>query len=192
MPPVSPTPPSLLFRLRATPGNADAWRQFDDIYRPLLTGWLRRYSLQEHDVADLVQEILQAVCRELPHFHYDPARGRFRGWLRQIMVNRLREFWRARKRDRSFVEPLVEQLQDPGSDLSQRWDREHDQHVLQVLLAQLEPDFEAPTWQAFRRLMAGEEPKAVAAALGLSVNAVFLARSRILKRLREAAQDLTD
>src|SRR5262249_14949258 len=138
-PPVSPTPPSLLFRLREAPADSDAWRQFDAIYRPLLTGWLRRYSLQADDAADLVQEILQAVCRELPSFHYDPARGRFRGWLRQIMVNRLREFWRARKRERAFVAPLVEQLQDPGSDLSRRWDREHDQHVLQTLLAQLEP-----------------------------------------------------
>jgi RNA polymerase sigma-70 factor (ECF subfamily) len=135
---------------------------------------------------------LQVVAGELPHFRYDPARGHFRGWLRQVMVNRLRELWRAQKRDRAFVEPLLEQLQDPSSDLSRRWDREHDQHVLQSLLTQLEPDFAATTWQAFRRLMAGEEPKAVAATLGLAVNAVFLARSRILKRLREAAQEMTD
>jgi RNA polymerase sigma-70 factor (ECF subfamily) len=71
-------------------------------------------------------------------------------------------------------------------------DREHDQHVLQALLRQIEPDFAATTWQAFHRLQAGEEPNAVAAALGLSVNAVFLARSRILKRLRQASQDMTD
>jgi RNA polymerase sigma-70 factor (ECF subfamily) len=135
---------------------------------------------------------LQAVARELPHFCYDPARGHFRTWLRQVMVNRLREFWRARKRDRAFVEPLLEQLQDPGSDLSRRWDREHDQHVLQALLVQIEPDFAATTRQAFRRLLAGEQPRAVAAGLGLSVNAVLLARSRILKRLRQAAQDMTD
>jgi RNA polymerase sigma-70 factor (ECF subfamily) len=189
---MSPTPPSLLFRLREAPADADAWKQFDAIYRPLLTGWLRRYSLQAHDAADLVQEILETVCRELPSFQYDPARGRFRGWLRQIMVNRLRAFWRARKLERAFVEPLVEELQDPDSELSRRWDAEHDRHVLQKLLDQLEPDFAPTTWQAFHRLLTGEVPKAVAAALGLSVNAVFLARSRILKRLREAAQDLTD
>ena len=128
----------------------------------------------------------------MPRFCYDPARGHFRGWLRQIMVNRLREFWRAQKRERAFLEPLLEQLQDPASGLSQRWDREHDQHVVQVLLAQLKPDFAPLTWQAFHRLGEGETPKAVAAALGLSVNAVFLARSRILKRLREAARDMTD
>jgi RNA polymerase sigma-70 factor (ECF subfamily) len=188
---MSQTPPSLLHRLREAPDDADAWRRFDDIYRPLLGGWLRRYALQASDVDDLVQVILQAVFRELPCFHYDPARGHFRCWLRQIMVNRLREFWRAKKRDRAFVESLLKQLQDPSSDLSQRWDREHDQHVLQALLAQIEPQFAAKTRQAFHRLLAGEEPRAVAAALGLSVNAVLLARSRILKCLREAAQDMT-
>ncbi len=189
---MSPTPPSLLNRLREAPPGSDSWRRFDDIYRPLLGRWLRRYSLQAHDVDDLVQNVLETVCRELPQFHYEPARGHFRGWLRQVMVNRLREFWRARKRDRVFVEPLLEQLQDPGSELSQRWDREHDQHVFQALLAQIEPEFAATTWTAFQRIHAGERPTAVAAALGLSVNAVFLARSRILKRLRELAQEMTD
>src|ERR1700691_1852799 len=93
--PLASTPPSLLHRLREAPEDADAWRRFDDIYRPLLTGWLRRYSLQSSDVDDVVQEILQSVSHELPQFRYDRARGHFRGWLRQVIVNRLREFWRA-------------------------------------------------------------------------------------------------
>jgi RNA polymerase sigma-70 factor (ECF subfamily) len=188
---MSQTTPGLLHRLREAPANSDAWRQFDDIYRPLLSGWLRRYSLQTHDIDDLVQDVLEAVCRELPNFHYDPARGHFRGWLRQIMGNRLREFWRAQKREWAFVVPLLEQLQDPGSELTQRWDREHDQHVLQALLTQIEPEFVAKTWQAFRRVHAGERPKDAAAGLGLTMNAVFLARSRIRKRLRKVAEEMT-
>jgi RNA polymerase sigma factor (sigma-70 family) len=191
MAPVSSTPPSLLNRLREAPADADAWTRFDAIYRPLLTGW-RRYSVQSHDADDIVQEILRSVAAELPQFRYDPARGHFRGWLRQVMVNRLREFWRAQQRDRALFEPLLEQLEDPKSGLSQRWDREHDQHVLEALLAQLEPDFAATTWQAFRQLVGGEKPKTVAAGLGLSVNVVLLARSRIVKRLRKAAQHMAD
>jgi RNA polymerase sigma-70 factor, ECF subfamily len=189
---MSQTPPSLLQRLRESPDDGNAWRQFDDVYRPLLGGWLRGQGLQVHDADDLVQDILRAVARELPHFHYDSARGRFRGWLRQVMINRLREFWRAQKRNRGSVDPLLEQLEDPSSDLSRRWDREHDQHVLQALLVQIEPDFAATTVQAFRRLMNGEKPQVVADGLGLSVNSVLLARSRILRRLREAALDMTD
>jgi len=186
------TPPTLLNRLREAPEDANAWRRFDAIYRPLLTSWLRRYSLQPHDSEDLVQDILSAVASELPQFHYDPARGHFRGWLRQIMVNRLRTFWRARKRNSAAIEPLLDQLQDPSSDLSRLWDREHDQHVLKGMLAQLEPDYAPTTWQAFRRLLSGDDAGAVAAGLGISVNAVLLTKSRILKRLRDLAHDLTD
>jgi len=186
------TPPTLLNRLREAPEDADAWRRFDAIFRPLLTSWLRRYALQAHDIDDLVQDILQAVASELPHFHYNPVRGHFRSWLRQIMINRLRAFWKSRKRNSAAVEPLLDQLQDPDSDLSRLWDREHDQHVLKGMLAQLEPDFAPTTWQAFRRQLAGEEPAAIAVSLGISVNSVLLAKSRILKRLRELAYDLTD
>ena len=72
---MSQTPLSLLHRLREAPEDADAWRRIDDIYRPLLPGWLRRYSLQQHDADNLVQDILHAVAGEMPHFRYDPARG---------------------------------------------------------------------------------------------------------------------
>jgi RNA polymerase sigma-70 factor (ECF subfamily) len=65
------TPASLLHRLREASPDADAWRQFDDLYRPLLAAWLRRYALQPHDADDLVQDILQTVAAELTQFHYD-------------------------------------------------------------------------------------------------------------------------
>jgi DNA-directed RNA polymerase specialized sigma24 family protein len=104
---VSPTPPSLLYRLSAASDDTDAWRRFYEIYRPLLSGWLRRYALQASDADDLIQDILEAARRKLPDFRYDPARGHFRGWLRRVMINRLREFWRARKRERHFVEPIL-------------------------------------------------------------------------------------
>ncbi len=185
------TPPTLLNRLREAPEDADAWRRFDALYRPLLTSWLRRYALQPHDCDDLVQDILQAVLSELPQFHYDPVRGHFRGWLRQIMVNRLRAFWRG-ERNNAAIEPVLDQLQDPASDLSRLWDREHDQHVLKGMLAQLEPDYAPATWHAFRRLLNGDDAGEVAGTLGISVNAVLLTKSRILKRLRDLAHDLTD
>ncbi len=133
-------PLTLLNQLRQTPDDADAWRRFDAIYRPLLTAWLRRYSLQPHDCDDLVQDILQVAVRELPCLHDQRLRGHFHGWLHQIMINRLRAFWRARKRHGPFVELPLDQLYDPAGDLDQRWDREHDQHILQALLVQLEPD----------------------------------------------------
>ena len=91
------TPQSLLNRLREHPGDAQAWRRFDALYRPLLLTWLRRYSIQAQDADDLVQQVFVVVLREMPHFHYNPQEGRFRGWLRGILVNRQRDFWRLAK-----------------------------------------------------------------------------------------------
>jgi RNA polymerase sigma-70 factor (ECF subfamily) len=195
---VSQTPASLLNRLREAPGDGEAWRHFDDLYRPLLTSWLQRHGLQAHDRDDLLQNVLAAVVRELPGFPYDPAKGRFRDWLRAILANRLRAFWRecrARPRatgDSGFQVQVLEQLEDPASELSRRWDQEHDRHVVRRFLEVVRRDFAPRTWQAFERLLAGEKPAAVAADLGLSRNAVYLARAGILKRLREEMAGLVD
>jgi RNA polymerase sigma-70 factor (ECF subfamily) len=192
---MSATSATLLERLRDRT-DAEAWRRLFDLYTPLLAGWLRRYSLQPTDVDDLVQEVLAAVAREAPHFRHSGRPGAFRHWLRTILANRLREFWRAR-RSRPAVAggsdfaDMLEQLEDPGSGISGRWDREHDEHVARRLLGMIEPLFAPPTWQAFRRVvLEGERPDGVAAELGLSVNAVFIAKSRVLRRLRQEARGL--
>lgn len=193
---VAQTPPSLLNRLREHPDDADAWRRFDDLYRPLLQTWLRRYAVQPQDADDLVQQVLEVVVREMPGFHYEPAKGRYRAWLRSILVNQLRGFWRSQqsrpKADSKFFDRILEELEDENSDLSRLWEQEHDQHVSRRLLALIEPDFSPTTWQAFRRLMDGAKAKKVAADLGISVNAVYLAKSSVIKRLREEIEGLTD
>ncbi len=101
------TPPTLLNRLREAPEDADAWRHFDAIYRPLLTAWLRRYALQPHDSDDLVQDILQAVAGELPHFHYDPVRGAFPRLAAADHGQPAACLLAARKRNSAAVEPVL-------------------------------------------------------------------------------------
>ena len=187
---------SLLNRLRTTPGDADAWRHFDDLYRPLLTSWLRRHALQPHDVEDVLQDVLTAVVREMPQFQYDPEKGRFRDWLRSILVNRLRGFWRERKaRPRAIDDvqlQVLDQLEAPGSAQAHLWDQEHDRHVVSRFLDRVRGDFAPNTWREFECLMNGEKPATVAANLGLSVNAVYMAKSSILKRLREEMSGLVE
>jgi RNA polymerase sigma-70 factor (ECF subfamily) len=190
------TSASLLERLREGPA-AEAWQRLVDLYTPLLRDWLRRHAVQPQDADDLVQEVLLAVLQALPEFDYDPQRGSFRGWLRTILVNRLRHFWRARQArpqatgDSDFA-AMLEQLEDPHSGLSQLWDREHDQFVVRRLLELIEPEFEASTWTAFRRVaLDGVRPADAAAELGVTVNAVFIAKSRVLSRLRQELVGLT-
>jgi RNA polymerase sigma-70 factor, ECF subfamily len=194
---MSETSASLLDRLRLDP-DAASWQRLVELYTPLIRGWLRRHTLPDQDADDVVQEVLSVVVRKLPQFERQPRTGAFRRWLRSITVNCLRDFWRAAQHrpratgDSDFLQEL-DQLEDPNSALSRQWDAEHDRHVANRLLEMIRPDFEANTWQAFRRVaLEGASPDQAAAELGVSVNAVFIAKSRVLGRLREEGKGLLD
>ena len=178
---MSDTSASLLQRLREQP-EGEAWQRLVGIYTPLLKQWLGRYGLQVSDVDDLVQDVLAVVVREMPQFEHNQRAGAFRRWLRTILVNRLRGFWRARENrpqagGDSDLGQMLDQLEDPQSGLSQLWDKEHDRHVMARLLEQIEAEVRPPTWQAFRRVVLdGKDEETVATELGISVNAVFIAK----------------
>jgi RNA polymerase sigma-70 factor (ECF subfamily) len=177
---------SLLDSLGA--GDQDAWRRMLLLYTPLLHAWLRPAGLQAPEIEDLIQNALAVVLRKLPAYRHNGHRGAFRTWLRRILDNVLRESlrrpcWGAESAD------LLAQLEDPASELNRHWDAEHDRHVLRGLLELVRAEFVASTWEAFRRTTLEEQPVAqVAAELGMSANAVHIARSRFLARLRREAE----
>lgn len=184
---------SLLDRLRQREGPS--WQEFVDLYEPWLRGQLCRHGLQAADADDAVQEILVALVKQVADFRHNGRKGAFRAWLRGVTVNRLRELRRQRKytplAGGSDLALQLEQLADDHSQLSQRWDREHDQHVVHQLLQRIAGDFEAATWQAFRAfVLEGRTAAEVASALGISQGAVWTAKSRVLKRLRQVGRDL--
>jgi RNA polymerase sigma factor (sigma-70 family) len=175
-----------------------SWRRFVDLYRPLILNWLRRYSVKEEDAEDLAQEVLTVVVRELVHFQHNQKCGAFRSWLRTVTVNQLRELSRERRgqpatRGESDIARMLDQLEDANSSLSQLWDQQHDQHVARRLMELVQRDFEPTTWQAFQSVfLDGKKAATVAEELGLSVNSVLLAKSRVLNRLRQEARGLTN
>jgi RNA polymerase sigma factor (sigma-70 family) len=185
---------SLLERLRTQP-DEPAWRCLHDLYRPLIRHWLLRDPTLRDEADDLVQEVLAVVVRELPQFQRERT-GSFRCWLRTITWNRLQAFRQSRQHrpqllasDSEFS--VLMQLEDPHSALSRQWDEEHDRHVIRRLLELIEPQFEPVTVQAFRRVVFdGAKAALVATELGISINAVLLAKSRVLKRLRQEGEGL--
>ena len=185
----------LLDRLKHAKPDAAEWRRLQDIYVPLIRSWLARVPGLRDEADDLAQEVLVVVFRELPAFERRRD-GSFRAWLRQITVNRIRTFGKARHKQPlaglgQQADQLIAQLADPNSDLARRWDRDHDQHVFQKLLAVVQADFEPKTWQAFTHFaMEGRPAAQVAGALEMSESAVIQAKFRVLKRLREEAGDL--
>jgi RNA polymerase sigma-70 factor (ECF subfamily) len=187
---------SLLDRLKAAQPDASDWQRLQGIYLPLISRWLSRVPGIGDEADDLAQEVFVVMVRELPRF--DRRRqGSFRTWLRQVTVNKVRSYRKHRYRrplvGMDVAEGFLDRLADPGGDLAREWDQDHDRHVFQKLLAIVQPDFSSTTWEAFRRFALDGVPAAEAARdLGLSVNAVLQAKSRVLKRLRgEAGEFLT-
>jgi RNA polymerase sigma-70 factor (ECF subfamily) len=184
--------------LRARAGQADAWNDLTDLYRPLIIAWLKRQGVPAVDVEDLSQDILVSVVKHLPTFEHSGHRGAFRSWLRTIVCNRTTDYWRntgARMQagGGQGATAALEQIADPGSDLNRQWDEEHDHYVLRCLLAAVEEEFEPATLSAFRRLaLDGAGGAEVAEELGMSLAAVYRAKSRVLHRIRQDAEGLID
>lgn len=175
-----------------------AWDRLVELYSPLLRVWLGRYAVQVADMDDLVQDVLLVLMRELPGFRHNQRAGAFRSWLRQILVNRLRDFWRSRQyrpmaTGESDIQRQLDSLADDGSGVSQMWNREHDAFVMKKLLESVEPQFEPKTWLAFRRqVVEGVRADTVAAELSITLGAVYMAKSRVLNALRRESAGLID
>lgn len=182
------TRPTLLLSLR-DPQNGQAWLDFVRLYTPLVFGFAVRRGLNEADAADLCQEVMGSVAGGMARFSYDPKRGTFRSWLMRVTRNKLNTFFERLYRrspangSTTVMEMLAEQ---PAPDEENQWDVEYRRRLLFWAMEQVRGEFSEKTWGAFWQTAilekSGEE---AAAALGMSAGAVYVARSRVLARLRE-------
>ncbi|MEK6238144.1 MAG: sigma-70 family RNA polymerase sigma factor [Planctomycetales bacterium] len=183
------------FIARLQGGGDETWRQLQQIYRPLIMDWLRQLRLTDADVEDVSQEIMLVVLRRITEFDHNGRVGAFRNWLRTIAANATRSYLRKGRREYSNGEAmlLVEQMEDPSSTLSQQFDREHNHYVLRELTSQISSEFQANTMEAFRlHVLQQQDVKTTASQLGMSERAVYIAKSRVMRRLREEASEWLD
>lgn len=148
-----------------------------------------RRGLQDADAADLAQIVLGRLLIAAPEFRYDPSRGQFRAWLftitrRELLKMGQRAARQAAASGGSEVRQILEQ--QPGSDAEQAdWDLEYHWHLFEWAARKVHAEFRAATWQAFwSTAVENREAKQVAEELGMSVGAVYIARSRVLSRIR--------
>jgi RNA polymerase sigma-70 factor (ECF subfamily) len=184
------TPVSLLQRLRE-PGPVAAWERFVELYTPVLFSWTRRLGLQAQDAADLVQEVFAVLVQKRPEFEYDRQKS-FRGWLRTITLNKWRDACRRRVVLPVHTEASLTDL--PGPETADSFaEDEYRQHLVSRALELMQAEFEPVTWKACWEFVVNGRPASeVARSLGTSVNAVYLAKGRVLRRLREELDGLLD
>lgn len=183
------TCPSLLERLAAG-SDATAWSRFVELYTPLLLRWCRRLGLSDADAADYAQDVFVVALQQLPQFRYDPSRS-FRAWLKTVLLNSWRKHQRKLARGPAIGgDPDLVADTGPSHFVDEA---EHRDYLVRRALEIARADFEPTAWKACWEFVVNDRPAAdVAAELGVSVNVVYLAKSRVLKHLRAELAGLID
>ena len=189
---------TLLARLRAAEGSAEwnaAWERFFARYHGLIRHWCVGKGLSDADADEVVSRVLLVLSRRMAEFDYDPSR-RFRGWLHTVVVNEVRwHLGRRAARPGDYAaggaEPFPE-VPDPAADAAQLADALDDKReVLRTALDRVRRRVEPHTWEVFRRTaIDGDAAATVAAAAGMTLLAVYKAKSRTLDLLRAEVQAL--
>jgi RNA polymerase sigma-70 factor (ECF subfamily) len=187
-----PTRPSLLLALRDS-ANEGAWAEFVHLYTPLVFGHCVRRGLQEADAADVAQEVMKAVAQAIQRFEYDRDRGSFRAWLLTVTRSKLNNFFARQPRvpvgtGDTEVHRWLNERPSPAEE--GEWETEYRQRLFDWAAERVRTEFQDSTWQAFWRTSVEHEPVSdVAARLGLSTGAVYIARSRVIARLRDRTRE---
>ena len=183
------TPVTLLERLRA-PDDEDAWRQLVALVTPLLLAWGHRVGLRRDDAADLAQDVLAVLVQKLPAFEYDPAQS-FRAWLKTIAMNKWRE--RLRRPAMRSLDGNGHSHQLAAPDAEAAWEREYRFQLVLRSFEAIKDDFQPRTWRACWELVVrGRDVAEVAAELDLSPGAVYVAKCRVLRRLRKELEGMLE
>ena len=198
MPVSTTTKLSLLLRLRDSSDN-EAWATFVRVYGPLVYRFAIREGFQDADAADLVQDVLREVANSIGRFDYDPEVGRFRSWLLTVARYSMNRVYRSRHRhatgtgDTQMAKLLQNHPADgEGNDaVDEFWEREYQQRLFEWAAEQVRAEVNEITWDAFW-LVAVEDhaPADVARRLSIKVGSVYVAKNRVLARLRKRIREI--
>lgn len=194
----SKTHATLLLRVRDL-GDQAAWAEFLERYGPKIYGWCRRQRLQEADAADVTQDVLSKLVAVMQRFEYHPGRGSFRAWLKTVTRNAIHDVaakWdqAVRATGSELGHEQLTQLQAPEAiaELQATLEDEAQQEVLREAEARVRLRVRPHTWEAYQGTAVQQRPSTeIAAALGIPVSEVYVARSRVLKMLRQEVEKLS-
>ncbi len=151
-----------------------------------------RLHVRGQDVPDVLQEIFVKLLSTLPNFEYDSKKGRFRGYLRQVCCTKVADWRRKQPGPAANEAELSGQVDErAAAELAQVWQQDHNRFLVRRALVLMQAEFQSATWKACWEFVAnGKAAAAVAAELGISENAVFIAKFRVIRRLKEELEGL--
>lgn len=166
--------------------DPDAWEEFCARYESLIRDFARRRGVVGADADDVVQDVLIALTKSMPGFQYDPARGKFRSYLKTVV---LRSIFRKSSRGAGEVslDQIDEALRGAADDplLDEAWEQDWRQYHVRQAMRTLESEFNAADRHCFvAYVVQGDDAAAVAGRYGMSLDQVYQAKHRMLKRLR--------
>jgi RNA polymerase sigma factor (sigma-70 family) len=185
---------TLLARIRDS-NDADAWREFLRLYGPVVYSFARNRGLQDADAADLMQDVLRSVARNAGKLEYDPKKGTFRGWLYTITRNKIYNFLngqrnKARGSGDSGAQERLDAIADP-EEPDDIWELEYQRRLTAKAIERVKGEFQKSTWAAFwGTAVDGRPPQEVGNELKMSAGAVYVAKSRVIARLRDEVKKL--
>jgi RNA polymerase sigma factor (sigma-70 family) len=187
---------SLLVKIRDGTNQA-AWQEFVKLYGPVVYGFARKRGMQDADAADLMQDVLRSVSSAIGRLDYDRNQGTFRGWLFTITRNKIFNFLAARRiRPQGSGDTTTNRLLDShpdGSDGADAWELEYQRRLASLAMERVKHEFQKNTWQAFwLTAVEGEAAADVARQVGISPGAIYVAKSRVLARLKEEVEALRE
>ncbi len=179
------TSSSLIFRVQTN--QPRAWDELVALYAPLVYYWIRRAAIPEAAAVDVGQEVFLAVVQSIARFDMHRPDASFRGWLRVITTNKIRDYLRDRAaQPQPLTQPPSTWHSSPPPEIDEAQPDPQTASLLPRLLSWLEPGFERQTWQAFWQTVIEDRPATeVAIDLGMKPDAVRQAKARVLRRLRQ-------
>jgi len=186
-----PTRASLLSRVRDA-SDQEAWREFDALYRDLLLRYCRARGLQLSDAEDVRQLAMANLARSLQRFEYDPAKGRFRSYLGQVVRSAIRQhFARPDSKHRALGSVVLAVTAADSDSEDETWEREWMRHHYRVAMAAVRATFEPKSVEMFDQLLAGASVAQVAQDYQTTEQAVHKVKQRIRDRLKELIERQT-
>jgi RNA polymerase sigma-70 factor (ECF subfamily) len=187
---------TLLERLRANEG--EAWRIMVQLYTPLVHHWCVKSGVRGADAEDVAQEVLRVAASHMSDFRRDRPGDSFRAWLRGITRNMVLQHFRRGGRHPEAAggtdaQRRLQAVADHGpADPPEEEDPVEELDALRRRALELvRGEFEERTWQAFwMTVVDGRSPVDIAADTGVSPAAVRMAKSRVLRRLKEEFGEL--